>query len=241
MQEIERTLELNKIHPTAIVEPSVQIGRGNTVGPYAVIMGDVRIGDGNWIGPHVTIGSPAQFSTEKFELHGSKHSGIIIGNRNVIREYCTVHQPSREQTIIEDDCYLMAYAHVSHDTRLCSRCVLANDVQIGGFSYVGEGANLGLGAVLHQFTTVGAYAMVGMGTILSKDVPPFSKVYGSPPKVEGVNTVGMQRNGFTEVQIGDVTQAYAGAAIPRDNTCARHFETFENRMRLTGRKALPWR
>ncbi len=241
MQDIETTIDFNRIHPTAVVEPSVRIGRGNTIGPYAVITGDVEIGDGNWIGAHVTIGAPAQFSTEKFELNGSGCSGVTIGSRNVIREYCTVHQPSRDRTIIEDDCYLMAYTHVSHDTQLCSRCVLANNVQIGGFSYVGEGANVGLSAVLHQFSTIGAYAMVGMGTILSKDAPPFAKVYGAPPKIAGVNHVGMQRNGFSEDDVRAASALLSGDRVSGGEACARHFDAFESRGKLTGRKALEWR
>ncbi len=229
---------MNRIHPTAVIEDSVQLGHGNVIGPYAVILGDVSIGDGNWIGPHVTIGSPAQFSTEKFELNGARVSGITIGNRNVIREYSTVHQPSRDRTIIEDDCYLMAYTHVSHDTQICSRAVLANNVQIGGFSFVGDGANVGLSCVLHQFSTIGAYAMVGMGTVVSKDVPPFTKVYGAPPRISGINEIGMKRSGFSSEDIEQARKVLFEADSSSGAACERYFRQFSDRLSATGRKPL---
>ena len=114
------------IHPTASIASGVRLAAGVTIAPYAVIMGDVEIGEDTWIGPHVTIGTPAQFANRKFELAGEQCSGVRIGARVVLREYVTVHQPSRDVTIVEDDAYLMSYAHVSHDTRLRRGAVLAN-------------------------------------------------------------------------------------------------------------------
>ena len=194
----------NKIHPTAYIEDSVSIGSDNVIGPYAVIVGNVTIGNGNWIGAHTTIGSPAQFSTEKFELNGEPASGIRIGNWNVFREYCSVHQPSRFQTVVENECYLMAYVNVSHDTTVRERVILSSNVQMGGFVEIGAGANLGLSAILHQFTTVGAYAMVGMGAVLNRDIAPFVKCAGNPVRFLGVNTIGLKRNGFTDDEITEV-------------------------------------
>src|ERR1700680_447867 len=109
----------NRIHPTAVIAATVQLGSENLIGAFTTIEGDVSIGDGNWIGPHVTIGTPAQYTTSKFELTGQVAAGIRIGSRCVWREYTTVHQPSRLETVVEDDCYFMAYCHISHDTRIC--------------------------------------------------------------------------------------------------------------------------
>lgn len=175
-----------------------------------MIVGNVRIGDGNWIGAHVTIGTPAQFSTKKFEFTGQPTTTISIGSRNVIREYCTVHFASVERTVIEDNCYLMAYNNVQHDSIIRSGVVLTNNVQMGGFSEIQEYANVGLSSVLHQFSTIGAHAMVGMGSVITKDVPPFSKVFGNPARLAGINTVGMARNGFTDVDITAVRRLYEG-------------------------------
>lgn len=230
----------NRIDLTASIASSVRIGTGNTIGAYTVIAGDVAIGDGNWIGPHVTIGTPAQFATQKFELTGEVMAGIKIGNRCVIREYSTVHQPSEFATIIEDDCYLMSYCHVSHDTRLCKAVCLANNTQIGGFSEIQEGAVIGLSAVVHQYSTIGAFAMVGMASVVSKDVPPFCKVVGNPIRFEGINKVGLTRNNISVADVAALAQAYSKLKFPR-RTSARVgalIAAFTERSANTGRRSL---
>jgi len=163
---------------------------------------------------------------------------VRIGARVVLREYVTVHQPSRDATIIEDDAYLMAYAHVSHDTRIRRGAILANSVQIGGFTDVGEHANVGLGSVLHQFTTIGAGAMVGMGSIVSKDIPPFVKAYGIPLRIGGVNSLGMSRAGLGADAVAQVTAWYAGGAEVTDPDAARLVAAYRARRELGHRPAL---
>lgn len=204
----------NKIHPTAFIGSTVRLGSGNVIGAFSFIDGDVLIGDDNWIGPQVTIGTPAQYSTEKFEFAGEPASGIRIGNRNILREHTTVHQPSQNLTIIEDDCYLMAYTHVSHDTRICRGVTLTNNVQIGGFSEIQQFAFIGLSCAIHQFSTIGAYAIVGMGAIISKDIAPFMKAFGNPVRLAGVNTIGLLRNGFTSEEILGIEAAVARGQLP---------------------------
>jgi len=134
----------NEIDPRAHIGSKVVLGKGNRIAAFAYIDGDVVIGDANWIGPHVTIGTPAQYTTSKFELNGEQHGGIRIGSRCVIREYCTVHQPSKFKTIVEDDCYFMAYCHVSHDTVIRRGVAMANNTQIGGFTEIRARRNNGL-------------------------------------------------------------------------------------------------
>ena len=203
----------NSIHPTAIVAPSVVLGDGNHIGPYAVIEGDVRIGDGNWIGPHVTIGMPAQYTTEKFEFSGQRTTGVTIGDRNVLREYVTVHQPSTYRTVVEDDCYFMAYCHISHDTVIRRGVNLANNTQIAGFSEIQEMANVGLSVVIHQFSTIGAYAMIGMAAVVTTDVPPFSKAVGNPMRMLGINAVGLARAGFPAELVERIAAAHGRDAL----------------------------
>ncbi|MDQ6767509.1 MAG: UDP-N-acetylglucosamine acyltransferase [Candidatus Eremiobacteraeota bacterium] len=208
-------MSANKVHPTAYIGASVKLGSGNIVGAFAFIDGDVTIGNGNWIGPHVTIGTPAQYSTGKFEFTGEPAAGIRIGDRNILREYMTVHQPSRNLTIIEDDCYVMAYCHVSHDTRICRGAIITNNAQIGGHSEIQQFAFIGLSCVTHQFSTIGAYAFVGMGSIVAKDVPPFMKAFGNPVRLAGVNTVGLARNGFKPKEIEAIEEAVARRQMPQ--------------------------
>ncbi len=229
----------NQIHPTAVIAPTVRIGKGNTVGAFTTIEGDVVIGDDNWIGPHVTIGTPAQYTTAKYEFTGQPVTGIRIGSRCVFREYTTVHQPSKFQTIVEDECYFMAYCHVSHDTRIRRNVALANNTQIGGFTDVGEYSTIGLSTMIHQYTTIGAYAMIGMGSVISKDVPPFAKVVGNPAQLLGINAVGMERSGFDAACIAEVERTLNERDyVPPSELLRPLFERFAQRRMETKRPLL---
>ena len=234
-----RSAHGNRIHPTAVIAPTVRIGENNFIGAFTTIEGKVVIGDGNWIGPHVTIGTPAQYTTAKFEFTGQPVTGIRIGNRCVLREYTTVHQPSKFETIVEDDCYFMAYCHISHDTRIGRNVALANNTQIGGFTDVGEYTTIGLSTVIHQYSTIGAYAMIGMGTVISKDIPPFSKVLGNPAQLVGVNAIGMERNGFDQRCVADVQRALDERTyLPNLERLRPFFERFAQRRTQTDRPLL---
>lgn len=226
------------IHPTAVVDPSVSLGEGVVIGPYAVILGQVSIGSGSWIGPHVTIGTPPQFSTEKFELHGHDHGGIRIGERVVIRENANIHQPSKYETIVEDDAYVMSGANINHDVRIRRGAIISSNTKIAGFCDIGERANLGLGVTVHQFSTIGAYTMIGMSAVITKDVPPFVKAAGNPARIMSVNDVGMQRNGFTPAQIASVRAYFNGSGLKLDATCERYFRAVRERRAITKRPTL---
>lgn len=208
---------MNRIHPTAIIGPGVELGRDNVIGPYAVILGPARIGNGNWIGPHVAIGTPG-------EMRGGPHvaawdgemrgGGTVIGDRNVIREFATIQAPDVSQTIVGDDCYIMTKAHIPHDGQLGSNVTVACSVLIGGHGKVGDNANLGLGAVLHQGLVVGPGAMVGMGAVVTRNVPPFAIFFGAPARIHGANRVGMQRTGISEASIAATQLAFEAGETP---------------------------
>lgn len=201
---------MNSIHQTAVIDPSVSIGTGNTIGPYAVILGNVRIGNDNWIGPHVVIGTPAQM---RGGIHPATWNGddsntsIEIGSRNVIREFVTVHAGTVDITRIGNDCYFMTQAHIPHDAQIEDGVTLSNSAQLGGHTVIQTGANVGLGAVIHQRSLIGSSAMVGMGSIVTKSVPPFGMAYGSPARIRGGNVIGMQRAGLDEKLIQQVVEA----------------------------------
>lgn len=210
---------MNRVHPTALIGPEVELGTGNVVGPYAVILGPTTIGDDNWIGPHTAIGTPG-------EMRGGPHvaawdgeirgGGTVIGNRNVIREFATIQAPDVGQTRIGDDCYVMTKAHLPHDGVLEDGVTVACSVLIGGHGQIGAKANLGLGAVLHQELVVGPAAMVGMGSVVTKHVPPFAIAYGSPARVHGVNRVGMQRSEISAESIETLDEIYSSTAVTPD-------------------------
>jgi UDP-N-acetylglucosamine acyltransferase len=232
--------EGNLIHRSSIIGPDVRLGRENFIGPFTSIVGNVRIGDANWIGPNVTIGTAAQYHGPRNEWKTSDYFPIRIGNRNTLREYVTVHEASRFETVIEDDCYLMAYNHVSHDSCLRSKVTLANNVQIGGFTEIGYGCVIGLSTTIHQFTTIGSFVMVGMSSVIVKDLHPFTKWAGNPARYLGINSVGLSRNGFSEEQIEAIGVALAddGDYVPG---AAEHVERFRARNAQMHREVAPLR
>jgi UDP-N-acetylglucosamine acyltransferase len=192
---------MNRIHPTAVIDQSVVLGAGNTIGPYAVILGNVQLGDDNWIGPHVAIGTPG-------EMRGGLHPAtwaddadaatVTIGNRNVIREFTTIQSGLVNGTSIGDDCYIMTKSHIPHDGILEDLVTVSCSVMIGGHCHIQEGANLGLGAVIHQQLVIGKRAMIGMGSVVTKNIPPFAMAYGSPARIQGANIIGMERAGIAK-------------------------------------------
>ncbi|MBV9719559.1 MAG: UDP-N-acetylglucosamine acyltransferase [Candidatus Eremiobacteraeota bacterium] len=224
----------NFFHSSAVVGPDVVVGKNNVVGPFAVIVGNVQIGDGNWFGPHTTIGTAAQYATERNEYKETGFLPIRIGSHNTFREYTTVHEPSSTQTLIEDHCYFMSYSHVSHDTIIRSKVTLTNGVQIGGFTEVQYAATVGLLTTIHQFTTIGAFSMVGMSSVVAKDLPPFLKWTGNPARCRGVNSVGLRRHGFSQ-QLIDAIAAACASNAPLPPEALSYVEEFRARNAETGR------
>ena len=231
----------NFLHSSTVIGPDVVLGKGNIVGPFAVIVGNVEIGDDNWFGPHVTIGTAAQYAKERYEHKETGFLPIRIGDHNTLREYTTVHEPSTHATQIEDDCYLMAYSHVSHDTVIRSKVTLTNGVQIGGFTEIQYGATIGLLTTIHQFTTVGAFSMVGMSSVVAKDLPPFLKWTGNPARCKGVNTVGLARSGFSGEVIDALVRAYGSEAPVFPQEAFSYIEEFRVRNAATQRPIAEFR
>jgi UDP-N-acetylglucosamine acyltransferase len=203
---------MNTIHPTAVIGDGVVLGDGNVIGPHVVLFGPLEIGDDNWIGPGVTIGTPP-------EVRGVEHgaqwletgasAGVRIGSRNTIREHTLIHQGWKQVTSVGDDCFLMNKVYVAHDTVIGDGVTLASTVTMGGHVHIGEKANIGLGTVVHQRRVIAAGAMVGMGSVVTRDVPPFALAYGNPARVQGANRVGMSRLGVDADAVELVAATYA--------------------------------
>ena len=195
---------MNSIHPTAVVGKRVRLGTGNTIGPYAVIGGDAVIGDGNWIGAGVKIGCPPEvrgFPHDGDWIDAPAGAGVSIGDRNILREEVQVHGGWQERTRLGDDVFVMNRAYVAHDGEIGDGTTLASGVALGGHVRVGRNANLGLNASVHQRRVIGALAMVGMGSVVTRDVPPFSKSFGNPCVLRGVNAVGLSRAGVPDAAV----------------------------------------
>lgn len=205
----------NRIHPTAIIGAAVELGDGNVIGPYTVVSGPTRIGSGNWIAPHVSLGTPAEFRGAAHpagwdgELDGP---GVVIGDGNVIREFVTINQGTRQPTQVADDCYLLARCHVGHDCQLDDGVTLGDGVVLGGHTRVWAWANLGMAAVVHQRTQVGPGAMVGMASAVRHDAEAFMTTVGNPARAVSVNVVGLSRRGCDDPTIAAFESFLKGKA-----------------------------
>lgn len=208
---------MNDIHPTAVIEGDVRLGSGNAIGPNVVIYGPVTIGDGNWIGAGVVIGAPPEVRSFEHPRRGSADGsspGVRIGDRNVIREYAQVHQGWKQATVLGDDAFIMNQVYVAHDCRLEHGVTLASSVLLAGHVHIAGQANLGLGTAVHQGRYIGRGAMVGMSSVVTRDIPPFAKAYGSPARVASANAVGMRRLDVPEDQIAALQAVYESGAGP---------------------------
>lgn len=208
---------MNRIHPSAVISTGVTLGTGNNIGPGVVLLGPLTVGDDNWFGAYTTIGAPA-------EIRGVEHgaawegdlvgTGLEIGSRNVFREFVTIHQGHYDRTVVGSDCYIMNKVYVGHDGHVADGVTMASSVTLGGHVHVGAGANLGMSCVVHQRRVIGPGAMVGMGAIVTRDVPPHAKAYGTPCRVRGTNVVGMTRAGLPQEAVDYVAAAYDAGALP---------------------------
>jgi UDP-N-acetylglucosamine acyltransferase len=212
-----------EIHPTAIVDPATEIGDGVTVGPYSIVGPGVVIGDGTRIGPHVLIERDTVLGSECIIHKGAvlgtdpqdlKYQGestrLTVGDRTVVREYATLNRGTSALgvTSIGSDCLLMAYTHVAHDCRLGDHVILSNAVNMGGHVSIGDWAIIGGVTPIHQFVRIGPHAFVGGASRVAKDIPPYVKAAGSPLQLYGLNSVGLQRRGFTEDVRRELKRAY---------------------------------
>ena len=163
--------ENNNVHPTAWIDPTVQLGKGNTIGAFTVIHAGVTIGDNNVIGSHTVIGGNGEIRD------ASNFQGKIkIGSRNLINHHVTIDKPISGYTVVGDDNFIMTKAHLGHDVIVSNNVTISSGAMIGGHTQIHDYANIGLNAEIHQRKIIGQGAMVGMGSSIVKNVYPFTKV-----------------------------------------------------------------
>ncbi|HEY3346840.1 MAG TPA: acyl-ACP--UDP-N-acetylglucosamine O-acyltransferase [Nitrospirota bacterium] len=212
------------IHPTAIISPGAKLAEGVTVGPFAVIEDNVAIGRGTVINAHVVIKPFVEIGEDNVIYQfasigevpqdlkfGGEQTKLVIGNRNRIREYCTLNRGTQGGggvTSIGDDNFMMAYAHVAHDCHVGSNIVIANAVQMGGHVTIEDHAIVGGLAAVHQFVKIGTHSMIGGGSAVSQDVAPYSMVAGNRAELHGLNLIGLSRRGFSPESISALKMAY---------------------------------
>lgn len=195
-----------KVGPFSIIGPDVQIDAGSEIGPHVVIKGPTSIGKDNQIYQFTSIGEDPQDKKYADEV-----TRLEIGDRNVIREFCTMHRGTLQDqgvTKIGDDNLFMAYTHVAHDCVIGDHVIMANGASIAGHVHVGDHAILGGFTLVHQFTQIGEFSFSAMGSAITQDIPPFVMVGGRPTRPHGINSVGMERNGKSPEVIRQIRQAY---------------------------------
>lgn len=212
-----------RIHPSAIIDPGAQLGDGVEVGPYAIIGPNVQIGDGTVVGPHVYIEKDSRIGRDCDIAKGAvlgtdpqdvKYEGeetlLIVGDGTTIREFATLHRGTRASgsTIVGSGCFLMAYSHVPHDSRIGNHVTIANAVQMGGHVVIEDWATIGGLCAIHQHVRIGTHAIIGGASRVPKDIPPYTLAAGNPCALYGLNTVGLERRGFTKEARLSLKQAY---------------------------------
>lgn len=213
-----------EIHQTAIVDKSAELGENVTVGPYSIVEAGVTIGDGSWIGPHVvirnftTIGKENEIfqfcsigETPQHRGYAGEPTKLEIGERNIIREYCTINRGTADSlgtTKIGNDNFIMAYTHIAHDCVLGDHIIFANGASLAGHVYIDDYAILGGFSLVHQYCRIGKHCITGIGCVCLQDVPPYIIAAGNPAKPFGINSKGLRRHDFSDESIKLLNQAY---------------------------------
>ncbi len=211
------------ISPQAHIHPDAKIGKNAKIGPFCYIEGDVIIGDDCEILPFASVMDKSRIGDrcrifqgavigsipQDLKFHG-EDSIVEIGNDVTIREYVTINRGTEANytTSIGDYSLLMAYVHIAHDCIIGAHCILANDVNIAGHVTIGDYVILGGLSAVQQFVRIGEHSFIGGASLVRKDVPPFVKAAREPLSYAGVNTVGLKRRGFTNVQIHNIQEIY---------------------------------
>jgi len=212
------------IHSQAIIDPDARLAKDVSVGPFSVIGAGVEIGEGTVIDSHVVINGPSRIGRENkiysFAAIGGdpqdkKYAGeateLEIGDRNVIREYCTISRGTAQDvgiTRIGNDNWIMATVHIAHDCQIGDHTIFANSTTLAGHVIIEDYVILGGFTLVHQFCKVGTHCFTGMNSVISKDVLPFLMVSGHMAKPHGLNTEGLKRRGFSSDALSQLRKAY---------------------------------
>jgi UDP-N-acetylglucosamine acyltransferase len=211
------------IHPTAVIDPSAELGADVQVGPYCIIGPGVKLGDGCWLQHHVTLMGPSRIGPRnKFWSYCSigqqtqdlKYAGeptyLEIGSDNTFREFSTVHRATAigGSTVIGSHGSFLSYSHIAHDCVVGSHVIFSNNGTLAGHVTVEDHVIVsGLSAV-HQFCRIGQRSIIGGCTKVVQDVPPFTIADGNPARARGLNLVGLKRAGFGDEQIKELNATY---------------------------------
>lgn len=212
-----------RIHPTAIVDASAEIGDDVEIGPWAIVGEGCTIGNGSSIaaratlernvrlGERVRIGIGAVLGGDPQDLkYRGEETWVDIGDDTAVREYATINRGTAHShtTRVGRGCFLMSYVHLAHDCHLGDNIIISNGTQLAGHVTVEDRATISGLCAVHQFARIGRHAFIGGCSRVSQDVPPFVRAVGNPIKLFGLNSVGLQRSGFDEETLRELKRAY---------------------------------
>jgi UDP-N-acetylglucosamine acyltransferase len=213
----------SRIHPTALVDDGAEIGEGVEIGAQAIVGEGCKIGDGCVISPRavlernvllgcgVKVGVGTVLGGDPQDLkYKGEHTTVEIGDGTTIREYTTINRGTTQsfKTTVGKGCFLMSYVHLAHDCHVGDGVIISNGTQLAGHVTIDEKAILSGLVAVHQFATIGRFSFIGGCSRVAKDVPPYVKAVGNPIKLYGLNTVGLERNGFPEDVRRELKRAY---------------------------------
>jgi UDP-N-acetylglucosamine acyltransferase len=234
-----------KIHPSATVHPSAKLGKNVEIGPYCVIGPEVSIGDNTrlesscviarWttIGKDNVIHQGVSIAAAPQDLKYKGEKGeVIIGDKNVIREFVTIHLPAGEngKTVIGNENFIMIHAHIPHNCRIGNQVVLCGYVGLAGYTEIDDQVIIGGLAGVHQFVRIGRLAMIGGQSKIVQDIPPFMLADGNPAQIRGINAIGLQRRGVSNEAQAEIKKAFK-FIYEAGNNAAKAAEEIKKRLR----------
>ena len=223
------------IHPTAIVDPGAKIHSGCKIGPYSTVGANVELGEGCELVSHVVIEGPTKIGADNAFFpfcsvgmapqdltYSGEPTRLEIGDHNKIREFVTINRGTVKGgglTRVGSHVLVMAYTHIAHDCQVGNHVILANAATLGGHVIVEDWAQVGALCPVHHFVRIGTHAFVGGGTTITQDVLPFSKTSAERnTHAFGMNSVGLERRGFSKERLARIHHAYKVLLASKLNT-----------------------
>jgi len=224
-----------EIHPQAVVAPSAKLAPGVKVGAYAVVGEEAELGEGCIVHPHAFVGGPAKYGRnnvfysfcavgtdpQDYTYRGER-TELVVGDGNIFREYVTISRGTKKGgavTRVGNENFFLAYSHAGHDDLIGNQTLFVNGATLAGHVAVDDFSTVGSFSVVHQFCRVGRHAYVGACTVIVQDVPPFSRVVTErETKSYGVNTIGLERKGFSKERLRMLDRAFRLLSRSKMNT-----------------------
>jgi len=214
-----------EIHPHAIVSPRVRLGAGVRIGAFAVVGDEVELGDGCILDHHAVVQGPSRLGKNNrlysFTVIGGDPQDLTfagqrvtleVGDDNTFREFSTVNRGTVKGggvTRLGDSNLIMSYAHIGHDSQVGSHTIFVNGATLAGHVTVDDHATVGAFSPVQQFCRIGRHSYVGAYTVITQDVPPFAKIVAPrETRCYGLNSIGLERAGFTRERLESLEQAY---------------------------------